>query len=325
MKRIMAKRWLIMVLVSTVLVFMTAGAGLRAGELGEGITLTYITAGDPANPFIARTVSGWKEAASALKVDETVNFSYGDLAKVIDYVNTAIATGVDGIFIFSLDPEGLHPSIEKAVEKGIKVVTMSSRDTVYGPDQVPFVGFEIEGQGYTLGKYMAKQLKSGAHVAFFAEFIAPYSTLRRKGFLRALDDAGISYTTSDTFETGEDLAKAIDTVKTYLLAHPETDAVIGLGSVTTPSGAVALQALGYEPGKVKWAGFDLEPEAMEGIKAGYGATNVDEAFNYGFLACITLYLKTKYDFVVGDLPVATSMVDQSNVKEFEAWVKKGIK
>ena len=69
---------------------------------------------------------------------------------MIDYVNSAIATGVEGIFIFSLDPETLHPSIKKAVEKGIKVVTVRSRDPVYGPDQVPLVGFEIEDEGYTL-------------------------------------------------------------------------------------------------------------------------------------------------------------------------------
>jgi ABC-type sugar transport system substrate-binding protein len=325
MRRVIFNRAVVITLASIVAVFMVAGVGFGEAKLGEGLTFTYVTGGDPANPFQATTVRGWKEAAAALKVNENVNFGYGDLSKVIDYVNSAVATGVDGIFIFSLDPEGLHPSIVKAREAGIEVVTMSSRDTEYDGDEVPFVGFSLDDQGYTLGKYIAKQLKSPAHVAFFAEFVAPYSDMRKKGFLKALDDAGISYTASDTYECGEELARAIDTIKTYLLAHPETSAVIGLGSVTTPSGAVAMQDLGYEPGKVKWGGFDLLPETVEGIKAGYGGSNVDEVFNYGFWGCMALYLRAKYDFVVGDLPVATSMVDQSNIKGFEAWVEKGIK
>jgi simple sugar transport system substrate-binding protein len=325
MKRIGAKCGLSVVVMSVIAVLMMAAVGLAASKPGGELNFIYVNPGDPADPFHAKTVKGWNEAASALKVNATVNFAHGDLSKVIDYVNSAIAIGVDGIFIFSLDPAGLHPSIKKAAEKGIKVVLMSSRDPEYGPDKVPFIGFDLKDQGYTLGKYMAGQLQSGAHIAFFAEFIAPYSAMRREGFLKALKDAGLAYTAPDTFEVGEEVAKCIDTIKTYLLAHPETNAIIGLGSVSTPSGAVALQNLKYEPGKVKWAGFDLLPETLEGIKAGYGASNVDEVFNYGFYGCMALYLRAKYDFVVGDLPIATIMVDKSNIKDYEAWVEKGIK
>jgi len=314
-------------LILAVIVFVVGvgHAETNPGELGEGLTFVYANHGDPANPFIAKTVKGWNEAAAAFKVNATVNYAYGDISKQIDHVKAAIAMGVDGIFIFNIDPEGMHPWIEKALEKGIDVVVMSGREPVYSPEQVPFIGFDLEEQGYVLGKYMAKQLESGAHIAFFAEFIAPYSALRRRGFLKALDDAGITYTASDTFETGEELAKCIDIIKTYLLAHPETDAIIGLGSVSTPSGAVVLQNLRYKPGEIKWAGFDLLPETMEGIKAGYGASNLDEAFNYGFLACMALYLRAKYDFVIGDLPVGTVMVDKTNIKDYEYWVEKGIK
>jgi len=301
------------------------GAGHAEAELGEGLNFVYVNPGDPANPFHAKTVKGWKEAVSALKVKATINFAYGDLSKALDYTDAAIGLGVDGIFIFSLDPEGMHPYVKKAVEKGIAVVLMSSRDPVYGPDQVPFIGYGLEEQGYTLGTYLAKQLEDGAHIALFAEFIAPYSALRRKGILEGLDDAGLTYTAPDNFECGEDLARAVDIIKTYLIAHPETDAIVGLGSVSTPSGTVALQDLGYEPGKVKWVGFDLLPETMEGIKLGYGASNADEVFNFGFNACIALYLKAKYDFVVGDMPVATVMVDKDTIEGFEYWVEKGIK
>ncbi|MCK4926201.1 substrate-binding domain-containing protein [Candidatus Aerophobetes bacterium] len=326
MKAIKSKRC-ISIAVAIVLAAMlfVVGAGRAEAELGEGLNFVFVNAGDPANPFHAKIVKGWKEAVSALKVKATINFAYGDVSKSLDYIDVAIGLGIDGIYIFSLDPDGVHPYIEEALEKGIAVVLSSSRDPVYGPDQVPFIGYGLVEQGYTLGTYLARQLEDGAHIALFAEFIAPYSDLRRQGILQAIDDAGLTYTAPDNFECGEDLARAVDIIKTYLIAHPETDAIIGLGSVTTPSGTVALQDLRYEPGKVKWVGFDLLPETVEGIKLGYGASNVDEVFNFGFNACIALYLKAKYDFVVGDMPVATAMVDKDTIEGFEYWVEKGIK
>lgn len=296
----------------------------------EELTFTFIDHGDPADPFHAKIVKGWKEAGEKLGVKTNEQFAYNDFAKTIDYTNAAIAANVDGFVVFSVDPEGLHPSIQTAVEKGIEVVLFSSRDTVYGPEEVPFIGFDLEEQGYTLGKYSAKQLEdsqlvSDVNVAFFAEVNAPYSQLRRGGFLKALDDAGIKYNASDIYEVGVDLGVAIDKTKSYMLANPDTDVLIGLGSLTTPAGAMALQDLGYEPGKVKWAGFDLAPETVDAIQQGYGASNVDEVFNYGFYACNILYLRAKYDFVVGDLPIATIMVDSTNIEEYLAWVEQGIK
>ncbi|MBA7469021.1 hypothetical protein ES705_33427 [subsurface metagenome] len=329
----MKKRFLLLgfsLLLLLAVALVLTGPVLAEDKPGEGLQFSYIDHGDPADPFHAKIVRGWKEAAAALGVNSTELFAYAEHAKTIDYVNIAIAEKVDGIFVFSVDPEGLHPSVQLAVEKGIDIVLMSSRDPVFGPEDVPFVGFDLEEQGYTLGKYIAKQLKSAklvsdVNVAFFAEFLATYSVIRRQGVLRALKDAEITYIASDIFEVGVDLGVVVDKIKAYLLAHPDTAVLIGLGSLTTPAGSMALQDLGYEPGKVKWAGFDLMPETVASIKAGYGASNVDEVFNYGFYACMALYLRAKYDFIVGDLPIATVMVDKTNIEEYTHWAELGIK
>lgn len=327
-KRFLLLRFSLLVLLAVALVL--TGPVLAENKPGEGLKFTYIDHGDPADPFHAKIVSGWKEAAAALGVEATELFAYADLAKTIDYVNAAIAAEVDGILVFSVDPEGLHPSVQLAVEKGIAIVLTSSRDPVFGPEEVPFVGFDIEEQGYTLGKYIAKQLEaaglvSDVNIAFFAEFLAPYSVLRRQGSLRALEDAGITYIASDIFAVGVDLGVVIDKTKAYLIAHSDTAVLIGLGSLTTPAGGMVLQELGYKPGEVKWAGYDLMPETVECIKAGYGAANVDEVFNYGFSGCMTLYLRAKYDFIIGDITIATVMVDQTNIEDYVYWVERGIK
>lgn len=290
-------------------------------EEEERLRFAYITPGDPGDPFQAAIVRGWQAATATFEVDETVGFGHGDWAAAIDLIDAQIAAGVDGIFVFSTDPDAVHPSIQRAVEKGIEFVVMSSRDPVFGPEQVPFVGFDLEDQGYTLGRHMAAQLEaaglvSDVNISFFAEGVAPYSVARRGGILSALANEEIGYVASEIFAIGASMAEALDAVTVYLLAHPETDVLIGLGSITSAATVMALQELEFEPGAVKWSGFDLLPETAAGIRAGYGASNVDEVFSYGFLGALTLYLRVEHDLVVGDLPVATVMVDLANIEEF---------
>lgn len=315
--------WMLLASIATMVVIVGSVGLVGAAETNpdEGLRFAYISHGDPGDPFHAAIVVGWLAAAETLGIDATVHFAHGCFATTIDLVDTMIAAEVDGIFVFSVDPDGLHPSVRLAVEKGINIVLMSSRDPVFGPEEVPFVGFDLEDQGYTLGRHMAAQLRaaglvSDVNISFFAEFIAPYSVLRRRGFLRALANAEIGYIASDIFEVGVDMGVVFDTIKIHLLAHPETDVILGLGSLTTAAAVMALQALDFEPAEVKWTGFDLLPETVVGVRAGFGAVNVDEVFNYGFLGALTLYLRVKHGLVVGDLPVATVMVDLANIDEF---------
>ncbi|MBM3705803.1 MAG: substrate-binding domain-containing protein [Actinobacteria bacterium] len=297
----------------------------------ESLTFVHINASDPADPFISKISKGWQEACAKLGVNSQEQFAYADVAKMLDFTNAAIAADVDGIFVFnSLDAEALHPSVESAIEKGIAFALVSSRDTVYGPDEVTFVGFDIKEQGYASGKWLAEQLiasnmTENVNIAIMAEFNAPYSQARSQGTLEALDEADITYNASEIYEVGIDLGVAVDKVKSYMLGHPETNVLLGCGSLSSPATVMVLQELGYEPGEIKWCGYDLGNEVVAGIQAGYGASNVDEVFNYGFYPAIALYLRAKYDFVVGDLPIATVMVDSTNIEGFLSWVDQGIK
>jgi ABC-type sugar transport system substrate-binding protein len=89
---------------------------------------------------------------------------------------------------------------------------------------------------------------------------------------------------------------------------------MGTGGTTTAACFQAVDALGFSPGEVWCAGFDLLPEAVVGVRAGYGACNQDEVFPYGFLAATALYLRIAHPpLSIGDLPIHTVMIDQDNV------------
>jgi len=297
--------------------------------IGEEFTFQHVNQGDPANPFHAKIETGWNEAGEALGADVATSWGYEDLEDALDHGQSAIDMGVDGMFIFNLAPDQWEPIVEEALEEDIEVVVMSSPMPQYEEYEVPFIGFELEEQGYHVGEYFVERIEEEGieepvDIAIFTEFIAPYATARSDGTLEALDDAGIEYNAFDMQEVGEDMAEARDTIEAFLMANPETDIVASLGSVSSAAAGLTLREE-YEPGDKIWAGYDLLDQTVDAIKEGYGASNVDEVYNYGFLAAITLFLRARYDMRMGDMPVATVMVDQNNIEEFEYWAEKGIK
>ncbi|MBA7653096.1 hypothetical protein ES703_60938 [subsurface metagenome] len=290
----------------------------------ERLVFAYILFGDLAHPFLAETVEGFTEACDLFGVDMTLSIADYDEAKMISLVDAAVAADVDAIFTFSWqDPVSLTPSFQRALDKGINVVHMSSKNPDFTPAEVPHIGFDVYDQGYTLGtdwvwRLTDEGLVTDVHIAtFLTKTDSPLELDRRQGFLDALADGGIEYTSSDPYPTDPTQAVAMDQMKAYLLAHPETDLIFGSGGTPTAACFQAVEALGFAPGEVWVAGFDLLPEAVVGVRAGYGACNQDEVFPYGFLGATALYLRIKYPpLLIGNLPIATVMIDQTNVDEY---------
>ncbi|MBA7672731.1 hypothetical protein ES703_80918 [subsurface metagenome] len=289
----------------------------------ERLVFAYVCAGDLTIAFLAEVTRGWTEACDLFGVDTTIGLAEYDAARVISLVDAAVAADVDGIFTFSwFDETGLTPPFQRAIDKGIQVVHMTIDNPAFTSAEVPFIGMDYVVQGHTLGTYWAERLTAegrvtDVHIATFQEEIAsPLHIDRRQGFLNGLADGGIEYIAPDATPVGYDTVGAMDIIKVYLIAHPETDVIWGSGAPATAACPMALEALGLAPGEVWFAGFDLEPETVAAIRAGYGAVNVDEVFSYGFLAATALYMRAKYGLVVGDLPITTIMVDQTNIDEF---------
>jgi ABC-type sugar transport system substrate-binding protein len=285
------------------------------------LVFAYILFGDLSQPFLAETYDGFKEACDLFGVDVVLSCAGYDETKMIDLVDAAVAQDVDGIMTFSWqDPHSLTPSFQRALDKGINVVHMSSHNPDFTQTQVPFIGFNVYDQGRTLGTYWANRLTAEGRVTdvqiatFLSKTDSPLELDRRQGFLDALADGGIEYTSSDPTGTDPTQAVAMDQIKAYLLAHPETDLIMGTGGTPTAACFQAVEALGYEPGKVWVAGMDLFPEAVVGVRAGYGGCNQDEVRPYGFLGATALYLRIKHPpLLIGNLPILTVMIDKTNV------------
>jgi len=287
----------------------------------ERLEFAYVLYGDLAHPFLAETAEGFQAACDLFGVDTMVTVAEYDEGKMISLVDAAVAADVDGIFTFCwLDPVSLTPSFQRALDKGINVVHMSAQNPDFTPAEVPYVGYDAYDQGYTLGTYWAERLPAeglatDVHIGTFLTAIdSPLELDRRQGFLDGLADGGIEYTASDPYPTDPSQSVCMDQIKAYLLANPETGLIMGTGGTTTAACYQALEALGFAPGEVWVAGFDLLPEAVVGVRAGYGACNQDEVFPFGFLGATALYLRIAHPpLTIQNLPIATVMIDQTNV------------
>ncbi|SLM17458.1 conserved exported hypothetical protein [uncultured spirochete] len=81
----------------------------------------------------------------------------------ISQLNSLILSDVDAICINAASPTALNGVIEKAIKKGIKVITFDS--IVTQPDAYK-MDFDFYGQGKTIAKYCVDRFKGKANVLF---------------------------------------------------------------------------------------------------------------------------------------------------------------
>ena len=117
-----------------------------------------------------------------------------------------------------------------------------------------FVGQNFIAAGYVLGKRMIAEghLKKGDKVLTPVEApTATYAVQRHQGVQKALAEIGA---TSEVLGTGNDHALALNLMTQYMIGHPDTAAVIGLGQTPTSQ---AVQAIKDAQMKIPAGGFDI--------------------------------------------------------------------
>ena len=138
---------------------------------------------------------------------------------------------------------------------------------------------------------------SKAHVAMAAEVPgANYAKIRSSGVIEAMGEYGI--TSYEIIDAGGLEMTTVESRETsYLLAHPETTFLIGLGGICTDRLTASLKAAGRNPGEVIAGGFDTTPDTLNGIREGYITATIDQQqYLQGYFAVYVLYLYNKGGF-----------------------------
>ncbi len=290
-----------------------------AEKLGKKIT--FIIYAGPEVEFFVPVVNGAKDAAAQFGVDLSIEYGSSDPIKQNNIIETAIANKVDAIAVSIPDDNAYDEAICKATQAGIGVVSFNVDDSegAKGNCRMAFMGQDFVQTGYLIAQRLINDNGIAKGDKLFCPVEAPeavYATKRYEGVKKAMDEIGAS---CELVGVGFNLADAQTTEVQYLIGHPDTKAIIGLGSVPL---TVAPKALSEAKLKVPMGGFDLTPEIIAGIEDGSITATVDQQpYSQGYYAVTQLALYLKYGLYPSDMNTGgLGLVDKTNVSTVKALV-----
>jgi simple sugar transport system substrate-binding protein len=274
-----------------------------------------------SNSFFAPMVNGVNDAAKDQGI--TVNIEYGneDLTRMNNIIQTAIASGTDGLAVTIPNDTGLNAVLCGAMKKGIPVIAFNidnSRGAAGKTCRLAYVGQNFVTAGDTLGKWMIAHFHLGKGDLVFTPVEAPeavYAVQRHAGVAEALSEVGA---TTEILGTGNDHARALSLMTQYLIGHPETKAVIGLGETPTSQAVAAIKEAGL---RIPAAGFDVDPEIIRNIENGSLAATVDQQpYIQGYDTVTEMALLLKFGITAEDIDTGgASLITKDNVGLAVKW------
>jgi simple sugar transport system substrate-binding protein len=272
-----------------------AGGGPEGALVERGdITIEYVTHGQAIDGFWGVVRNGVQAAARDMGV--TVNYSApdaeSDMVRMAQLIDAAVAKQPTGLVVSIPNPDALGPSIQKAVDAGIPVVSMNSGSDVFRDLGVlAHVGQTEYEAGLGAGERFKEAGVQNA-VCFNQEVGNQALTLRCNGFFMGLTGS----------EDGEVLTGNISdpaamqaTIEAALQADPTIDGILTLGPSVAVPALQAVEAAG-KAGSVTMATFDLSADVLTAIKDGKMAFAIDQQqFLQGYLPTVILvqYAETR--------------------------------
>ncbi len=229
---------------------------------------------------------GWKWAGQALGVKASyVGPAEYDMNAMVAAFDQAIAKKPAGICVFAVEPV-LKPSIDKATEAGIPVVTILG--DLPDSKRLAFVGSRQYDLGYTGGKAIAEALGGKGKVAILSIPGVGMFDDREQGYRAAFNE----YPDIEVVQVGDtkaDTVTAVSVAKDIMQRQPDLAAFVGTDSTGGMGAGTAVKEAG-KIGQVKVVAMDRNSDVLQMIKEGVltGTVAQDDA-SMAFNCMVVLY------------------------------------
>ena len=234
-----------------------------------------------SNPYWVQVADGVKAADKELGTNtEIVGPTAVSVDDQINFIQTAIASKVDGIITMALDPVAFTPIINQAKAAGIPVVLVDTDAPKSKRDA--YVGTSNKQAGIEVGKAMIKATGGNAVIGIITGSIDQANLNERiDGFKEAIKDQP-NMKIIDTQASDSDLLKGTEKAQGMIMAHPDLNAFFGVGATDVEAAAKVVQEQ-KRTGKIKLVGFDDLDETIAFIKSGViDATIVQKPYTMGY-------------------------------------------
>nr|WP_236015992.1 sugar ABC transporter substrate-binding protein [Brucella endophytica] len=283
--------------------------------------IIVVTHGQANDPFWSVVKNGVDKAGK----DTGANVEYRapetfDMVKMGQLIDAAVNQEPDGLVVSIPDGDALGPSIKRAVEAGIPVISINS-----GGDVAHKLGAKLHvGQSeFDAGKAAGAKLAEmgGKKGICINQEVGNVSLDQRcAGFTEGFGNP------VTVLPTGNDPAEVESKVRAALESDKDVNAVLSLNATLVGEPAVkAAQALGRDD--VLIATFDLSAGFLQQVADGKAAFAIDQQqFLQGYLPVSFLALNAEYGLIPGgDVPSGPNLVTKEAAGKVIELSAKGIR
>lgn len=325
----MKQKWLVMLMVSAVLLAMTAcsgggsaapdagsGGGNQASGNGQEKVLIGVSLQNTGDVFDRILYEGMMEYGEEHKdeVELQILNAQGDVNVQLTNVDQLINSKVKAIVLWPRDVDALTPAVEAANAAGIPVVCVNTRTN--GGEYI-YVGSDDYQAGIIQGEWLAENLPENAKFCYPMGPIGHSGQIgRKKGLNEVLAEKrpDVEMLAEQTAEW--DRAKAMNITDDWLKSFPEVSAIVSQND-NMALGAIEAVRTADKLDSIIVVGTDATEEACNSIKAGDLSMSVfQNARNQGYCSADVALGLAKGTYQDGDMDIPFEAVDAGNVDEY---------
>ena len=295
------------------------GSAIAAGHEGPA-NIIVVSHGQASDPFWSVVKNGVSKAAE----DYGANVEYRapetfDMTAMSQLIDAAVNQEPDGLVVSIPDGDALGPSIQKAVDAGIPVISMNS-----GSDVSAELGamLHVGQEEFDAGKAAGEELASmgGTNAICINHEVGNVALDQRcAGF-----EEGFGGTVT-VLPTTNDPTEIESKVSAALSSDESVDTVMALGA--SLAGEPAINAAKASGRDIKVASFDLSANFLEAVANGEAAFAIDQQqYLQGYLPVAFLALNKQFGLMPGgNVPSGPNLVTQDKAGQVVDLSAQGIR
>ena len=312
---------LIIVLSLMFLLMVIPVVTLAQEEAKEPYFFIFNSSGGANNPAWTPTRRGFEDACKELGI-KGLYLNPVDEARLSDTLynfESAIPQNPDCIFVSIANDSMFDEPVKRAIEKGILVIGVNTDDSegAKGNARQSFIGSSDVNSAYTVIKESIKYLPKSKPLDEVKVLIGvevpglECIILRDKGYVKFMEENNISY---DIIEIGLDRADMEMRMIAYLTNHKDIDIILTHGASSSSAVARACSKW-WKPGEKVIASFDLNPDTIEDIKAGWIQVIANQPmYMQGYLPVLIAFWKLEYEMGPIDIDTGVVLVGKDNIE-----------
>ncbi len=299
---------------------MVAAVSIASAYAGEKKVKVGFTLKTVNNPFVISVKNGAAQAAEDLGVDIIITDSQMNSQKQMQDIESFIQQRVDVILIDAMDSQAILPTIDDAVDAGMKIVTEDVRIPDAGEKVLSHIGIDNHAAGAQLAKWLAAKLKAAGkrNVIILAGIPGNEATDSRANGYREVLLNNPDITVLDTRLAGDKREEGLMVMDDMLQRFASIDGVICSNDELALGAISAINEAGRDK-DILVCGFDGNKYALEAIKSGAMAATIDHApYSMGYLAIKTCVKVARNQSVDRLTVMDVEIVEAANVDQIIA-------